>query len=153
MWLPNFRTSIHRSGCVCGKSGGLIFGVLSCGFSLFICLISSDQGLRCSHCWTVTYNVVKTDLKLTAVLLPQLSSTEITGLQLYTQLAFLSREDLSSFQFIFSFPSCLRALSKTSSSTLNRMEEEVGTLLSISDLKRKAFNLSPRSVILAVVLS
>lgn len=64
-------------------------GVLSCGFSLFVCLISSDKGLLCSPCWTITYNVVKIDLKLTAILLPQLSSTEITGLQLYIQLAFL----------------------------------------------------------------
>lgn len=143
----------HSPKWLCGKSGGLMFGVLSCGFSLFICLISSDQGLRSSHCWTVTYNVVKIDLKLTAVFLPWLSSTEITGLQFYTQLAFLSREDLSSLQFIFFFSSCLRVLSKTSSSTLNRMEEEVGTLLSIPDLKGKAFNLSPCSVILAVVLS
>lgn len=86
------------------------FGVLSCGFSLFVSLISSDKALLCSPCQTVTYNVVKIDLKLTAALLPQLSSTEITGLQLYTLLAFLSRDDLISFQLIFFFSSCLSAL-------------------------------------------
>lgn len=60
----------HSLRWLCGKSGELILG-----FSLvvFLCLFAwflQTQALLCSPCQTVTYNVVKIDLKLTAALLP-----------------------------------------------------------------------------------